>query len=231
MKEKGSSVISVADLVYAKRGLQPVRWVLAVPANSKIKNVKDLNKYQRREFKRALKKFFAHGRKNGCKFTIWDVSSGTMTPQEMEAALAGLKYDSIIVDYITLFKKGRMDLWEMQMEYSRFLKGAAKRMNAVIIVLTQLNDNDKVKYGTAVQENLDSWLKWQWREDEEGITNETEVRLALCRHAPTAKFPAYFKFSHSQIQVFPAAKGFSGKNKKGGGKDKVSRENWKRGEF
>ncbi len=43
VRERGSRVVSVADLVYAKKGLQPVRWVLAVPANSKIRNVKDLS--------------------------------------------------------------------------------------------------------------------------------------------------------------------------------------------
>lgn len=40
--EKGSSVTKVAELLYAKTGLQPVRWVLAVRADSKIKSVKDL---------------------------------------------------------------------------------------------------------------------------------------------------------------------------------------------
>lgn len=40
--EKGSSVTKVAELRYAKTGLQPVRWVLAVRADSKIKSVKDL---------------------------------------------------------------------------------------------------------------------------------------------------------------------------------------------
>lgn len=40
--EKDSSVEMVAELIYAKRGIQPVRWVLAVPANSRIKGVKGL---------------------------------------------------------------------------------------------------------------------------------------------------------------------------------------------
>jgi ATP phosphoribosyltransferase len=40
--EKGSDVVSVTDLMYAKTGLQPVRWVLAVKGDSKIKSVKDL---------------------------------------------------------------------------------------------------------------------------------------------------------------------------------------------
>ncbi|MBU0630175.1 MAG: ATP phosphoribosyltransferase [Candidatus Margulisbacteria bacterium] len=40
--ESGCKVKKVADLVYAKQGMRKVRWVLAVPENSKIKSVKDL---------------------------------------------------------------------------------------------------------------------------------------------------------------------------------------------
>ncbi|OQA26081.1 MAG: ATP phosphoribosyltransferase [Verrucomicrobia bacterium ADurb.Bin345] len=40
--ENGSDVVEVAELIYAKQGLRPVRWVLAVPNDSKIKSVKDL---------------------------------------------------------------------------------------------------------------------------------------------------------------------------------------------
>jgi ATP phosphoribosyltransferase len=40
--ENGSDVVQVAELVYAKQGLRPVRWVLAVPNSSPIQSVKDL---------------------------------------------------------------------------------------------------------------------------------------------------------------------------------------------
>jgi ATP phosphoribosyltransferase len=40
--ENGSAVVKVEELVYAKHGLTPVRWVLATPEASKIKSVKDL---------------------------------------------------------------------------------------------------------------------------------------------------------------------------------------------
>jgi len=40
--ENGSDVVEVADLIYAKQGLRPVRWVLAVPNDSDIQGVKDL---------------------------------------------------------------------------------------------------------------------------------------------------------------------------------------------
>ncbi|MDP2043575.1 MAG: ATP phosphoribosyltransferase [Candidatus Omnitrophota bacterium] len=41
--ENKSDVVRVADLIYAKQGLNKVRWVLAVPQDSGIKKVKDLN--------------------------------------------------------------------------------------------------------------------------------------------------------------------------------------------
>ncbi|OGG05397.1 MAG: ATP phosphoribosyltransferase [Candidatus Glassbacteria bacterium RIFCSPLOWO2_12_FULL_58_11] len=40
--ENGADVVEVADLIYAKRSMRPVRWVLAVPENSNFKTVKDL---------------------------------------------------------------------------------------------------------------------------------------------------------------------------------------------
>lgn len=43
VKEDGSDVKIVADLVYAKQQLSKVRWVLAVPEASDIKSVNDLN--------------------------------------------------------------------------------------------------------------------------------------------------------------------------------------------
>lgn len=41
--EQNASVHEVAELIYAKEGLRPVRWIIAVPNDSKIKTVKDLN--------------------------------------------------------------------------------------------------------------------------------------------------------------------------------------------
>jgi ATP phosphoribosyltransferase len=40
--ETGVKVKEVCELVYGKSGFKPVRWVLAVPENSKIRSVKDL---------------------------------------------------------------------------------------------------------------------------------------------------------------------------------------------
>ncbi|MBP7793371.1 MAG: ATP phosphoribosyltransferase [Candidatus Goldbacteria bacterium] len=42
VEESGEKVKIVDKLIYSKQGLRPVRWVLAVPENSGIKSVKDL---------------------------------------------------------------------------------------------------------------------------------------------------------------------------------------------
>ena len=43
IEDNSSKVEKVQDLIYAKQGLNPVRWVIAVPNNSKIKKPRDLN--------------------------------------------------------------------------------------------------------------------------------------------------------------------------------------------
>lgn len=43
MLEQNADVVEVAELIYAKEGLRPVKWVVAVPIDSKIKKLKDLN--------------------------------------------------------------------------------------------------------------------------------------------------------------------------------------------
>jgi ATP phosphoribosyltransferase len=42
IKEQNADVVEVAELQYGKEGFRPVRWVIAVPMDSKIKTVKDL---------------------------------------------------------------------------------------------------------------------------------------------------------------------------------------------
>lgn len=41
--EQDADVVEIAELKYAKEGFRPVRWVVAVPTESKIRSVKDLS--------------------------------------------------------------------------------------------------------------------------------------------------------------------------------------------
>jgi len=42
VKENNADVVKVSDLIYSKKGLGKVKWVLAAPKDGKIKSVKDL---------------------------------------------------------------------------------------------------------------------------------------------------------------------------------------------
>lgn len=58
--ESGADVKEVCELLYAKSGFRPVRWVLAVPNNSKIKKLKDLKgKRIATELVNVVKKYLA----------------------------------------------------------------------------------------------------------------------------------------------------------------------------
>ena len=61
--ENGAEVVEVADLVYAKRSMRPVRWVLAVPENSAFRGPKDLQgKRVATEVVNIARRYFAsHG--------------------------------------------------------------------------------------------------------------------------------------------------------------------------
>jgi ATP phosphoribosyltransferase len=63
IRENDSDVIEVCELVYSKTSKKPARWVLAVPAESKIEKVQDLQGgIVATELVNATKKFFAdHG--------------------------------------------------------------------------------------------------------------------------------------------------------------------------
>lgn len=63
--ENASDVVEVADLAYAKQGMKPVKWVVAVPNDSKIKSVKDLD--GKRIATEAVNLTKAYLKKNGVK--------------------------------------------------------------------------------------------------------------------------------------------------------------------
>lgn len=60
LMENDADVIEVSELIYAKSGFRPVRWVLAVPEDSDIRSIQDLKgKKVSTELINYVKKYFA----------------------------------------------------------------------------------------------------------------------------------------------------------------------------
>ncbi len=83
--ENGVDVVEVAELVYSKSSFRPVRWVLAVPENSDIQSVQDLNgKLIATEVINITKQYLA---KNGVKAEVefsWGATEAK-TPELVDA--------------------------------------------------------------------------------------------------------------------------------------------------
>ena len=157
-----------------------------------VRYSKGMTEEERANVTKAFQRFHRHGHNSDCSFTIWDVKDPFFTPMKMEASLAPFMYDVIYVDYLTLFHANNMDTWKMQLEYSRYLKSMAKRLNCVIVVITQLSEEERVKYGKGIEENTDYWGWWRWREDEEQESGRGEFRLDKARHAARRRIPMEF---------------------------------------
>jgi replicative DNA helicase len=197
------SVVFVSMEMTRKEVLRRLYSNISGIQHDQIRRVKSIsgNPELKARLAKAVSAFHRHGRENKCTFSIWDISDPFFTPMKMDATLAPMKYDVIIVDYLTLFNPGRMDKWEMVLEYSRYLKSMAKRLNCVIIVLTQLNDEEKVKYGRGIEENTDYWIYWRWREDEERETGLVELQMEKARHTKTQKIQAIYRPDIMQIRT------------------------------
>lgn len=87
--ESGCKVKKVADLVYAKQGLRKVRWVLAVPENSKIKTVKLLKgKRIATELVNVTKKYLKANKVNAQVDFSWGATEAK--PPELADAIVEL---------------------------------------------------------------------------------------------------------------------------------------------
>lgn len=84
--ETDADVVEVADLVYSKASMRPVRWVLAVPESSSIKSVKDLEgKHIATEVVNITKKYLAANGVNASVEFSWGATE--VKPPELADAI------------------------------------------------------------------------------------------------------------------------------------------------
>ncbi|NTU93797.1 MAG: ATP phosphoribosyltransferase [Chlorobiaceae bacterium] len=84
--ETDADVVEVADLVYSKASMRPVRWVLAVPESSPIKSVKDLEgKHIATEVVNITRKYLAANGVNASVEFSWGATE--VKPPELADAI------------------------------------------------------------------------------------------------------------------------------------------------
>jgi len=149
--ETGTDVIEVADLVYAKQGLGRVRWVLAVPEDSPVKTVHDLEgKVIATEVVRLTEKYLAE---NGVRARVefsWgatEVKPPQLADAIVEATETGASLrahhlrivDTVLESTTKLIanRVAREDPWKQQKirNLALLLEGAIAAYNRVGVML------------------------------------------------------------------------------------------------
>lgn len=152
IEENGSDVVKIADLLYAKQSASKVRWVLAVPEDSNIKSVKDLEgKRIATELAKATEKYL---KKNKVKAEVefsWGATEAKVASGLVDAVVEltetgsslranKLRIVSTVCESTTQFianKKAAADPWKRKKmeQIVMLLKGALEAENMVGVKL------------------------------------------------------------------------------------------------
>jgi ATP phosphoribosyltransferase len=157
IKETRADVEIVQDLVYSKRGMKPVKWVLAVPVASKIRSVKDLSgKRIATEAVNLTKDYLKKNKVQAVVEFSWGATE--VKPPELADAIvevtetgASLEANDLrIVETILestpkliMNKKTRQDAWKMRKigKLTLLLKGAMDAVGKVGLMMNVKKEN------------------------------------------------------------------------------------------
>jgi hypothetical protein len=145
--------------------------------------------------RRAWETFTEHGKRNGCRFSIW-CPTFDVTPAQVGAMLKPGGFDEILIDYVGLVESDqKAALWENLGVITRGFKAVARHQNNVVIVMAQLDeDTNKVKYSKAMRHHSSYVWKWKYDEEQEE-TNEVTVEMEKARHCRAFNFDLICNFA------------------------------------
>lgn len=192
--ENRSDVVEICELVYAKAYMRPVKWVLAVPQNSNVKSVKDLEgKNLSTEVVNITKDYLAKNKVKADVEFSWgatEVKPGLLTDAIVEVTETGssLKANNLrIIDtvmesttrlianknaYKNKWKKNKID------NIARMLKSAIMATNRVGLKMNVKNDklNNLIKILPAMRTPTINQLF-----NEEGVAIEVIIEEKIVR--------------------------------------------------
>src|ERR1035437_1280016 len=137
----------------------------------------------------------------------WTYYSPTneVTIKDVFQAMAPYKYDVIFVDYIGLLKQSsavkNFTTAQALGEAARYCKIMAKKLNCVVVLLAQVNDNGQVFDSRAITHHANTWFKWTCSEEDKARGCVT-VEQGKARGAETYDFGLTTDFAYMQMNAF-----------------------------
>lgn len=149
--------------------------------------LKRLDNRQKAILKKTIRQFKKHGQKRKCRFSVYP--AGYVDPWQLCNEIKPYGYDVVIVDYIGLMKPPAGIANDERIQLGETVKAlkliAGKRyLNAVVVGLAQLNDDNRIKYSRAMAEHANFVWWWRYGEREQElkqvIVNQDKARNATC---------------------------------------------------
>lgn len=157
-----------------------------------------LNKLSQDEKQRVNDAFTEFNDKNDKRWTYY-APSNEVTIRDIFRTLSPYGYDVIFIDYIGLLKQiaqvknARED--QMLGEAARYCKIMAHKLNCVVVLLAQLNDEGKVFSSRAITHHANVWFKWTCSEEDK-TRGYVTVEQGKSRGAECYDFALSTDFAH-----------------------------------
>lgn len=160
--------------------------------HSKIRN-KKLTPSEVKIIKKAYKDFVRKNKEGGTRLTILSPTED-LTLTQIFMLLKPYDYRVIIIDYISLLKEQKnVEQWKHLSDVAREAKRYSLKNNCLIIMLAQLDDDNRIRYSRAIKEHAD--VVWTWsvtdadRESERFTVHQVKGRnLGVLSFEVSAKF-------------------------------------------
>lgn len=157
-----------------------------------------LNKCSPEEKQRVKDAFTEFNDRNDKRWTYY-APSNEVTIRDIFRTLSPFGYDVIFIDYIGLLKQishiknARED--QMLGEAARYCKIMAHKLNCVVVLLAQLNDEGKVFSSRAITHHANTWFKWNCSEEDK-TRGYVSVEQGKSRGAECYDFALSTDFAH-----------------------------------
>jgi len=166
-----------------------------------------LNKLTKADKQRIItswNSFQKFGKRNDCKYTIYTPSEDLYI-RDILFRLKPYNYDVFVIDYASLLKQERDEQWKSLAESTRYGKLFAKDTNSVVVILAQVNDEERIRYSRAIKENCDNM--WSWNYNPMGENNIITVNQQKARNQKVFPFTLVADFDKMIIRDYTAKDG------------------------
>lgn len=138
----------------------------------------DLQEDEKRRIRRAHNKYAKELKELGTNYNIW-CPPRDVTMSEVLYSLLPLPYEVYVIDFVSLLKGLSEDDQVKKLGNAvREAKIFAKNHNKLVVILAQLNEDNKVKYSRAMVENVSNAWIWEYNEanKESGIITIVPIK-------------------------------------------------------